>query len=128
MFRWHGKMFLSLIKMFYWIIPMVHVFILVSTVLQQPIKLISWLDNLHVLANVFRKFSSNIFWKSLLQHKHLYSIKSSLKSVYLKMISQSLYLISQRVALSCLCLHLIIWVRSTRLLTRFDNEFTINLK
>ena len=70
--------------------------------------LISWLRNFYILRNRFFKFSSKSFWEFLLQHKHLYSIKSSLALVYLRPHSQYFYLISHVLDLSsCSCLQLI---------------------
>ena len=65
----------------------------------------------------------------MLQHKHLYSIKSSLKFVYSRKQLQYLYLIPQvlHFLLSCPNSHLIPWIPSESLLTRFDKEIAINL-
>ena len=71
----------------------------------------------------------------MLEHKHLYSIKPSLKYslkdyfMYLRKQWQYLYLIPQVLHFLSLCLHLhlILWIPSERLLTRFDNELAINL-
>ena len=57
---------------------------------------------------------SNYFWQFLLQHKHLYSIKSPLA-----------YVFSRQHVLQFV--HLILWILSARLLTRFDDELAINL-
>ena len=61
--------------------------------------------------------------------KKLCSTTSALKFVYLRKTgamflfnSAGLHLLS-----SCLCLHLILWISSARLLTRFDNDLAKNL-
>ena len=64
----------------------------------------------------------------MLHHKHLYFIKSSLKLACSRKQWQYLYFILQIHFLSsCLYLHLILWIPSARLLTRFDNELAMNL-
>ena len=74
----------------------------------------SWLENLYVLKR---------------KRKHLYSIKSFLKFMYSRKQSKYLYLVTQisHFISSCTYLHLISWIPSKRLLTRFDNELVINL-
>ena len=65
----------------------------------------------------------------MLQHKHLYFIKSSLKFVYSRKQSQYLYL-TQHVShflLPCSNLPLMLYSPSERVLTRFDNEVFTNL-
>ena len=65
----------------------------------------------------------------MLQQKHLYSIKLSLKFVYSRKQSQYLYLILQALHFlsSCPNLHLILWNPSETLFTRLDNELAIDL-
>ena len=69
------------------------------------------------------------FWVILLQNKYSYSIKLSLTFQYSRQRSQYLCLIPHvsHILLSCPCLHLILRILSTRLLTRYDNELAINL-
>ena len=64
----------------------------------------------------------------LLQHKYLYSIKSSLKYVYSRKQSQYLYLIPyvSHFLSSYPNLHLILKIPSETLLTRFDKKLAIN--
>ena len=64
-----------------------------------------------------------------LQHKHLDSTKSSLKFWYSRKQSKYLYLIPHVSHFLSLCpnLHLILWISSKWLLTRFDNELPIGL-
>ena len=90
--------------------------------------MISWLENLYVLTNLFLKSSSNFLWYFFLQHKQLYSTKSSMMLVYLRQHLQYFDLILVSHFLSwCPYLNLILWIPSARLLTRFDNELAINL-
>ena len=59
----------------------------------------------------------------------LYSIKLSLKIVYLRKQSQYLYLIPNVLYFLSYCpnLHFILWIISEKPLTRFHNELAINL-
>ena len=65
----------------------------------------------------------------MLQHKHLYSTKLSLKFLYWRKQSQYLYLILQvsHFFSSRPYFHLTLWIPSGRLLIRFGNELAINL-
>ena len=65
----------------------------------------------------------------MLQRKHLYAIKSSLKFAYSRKKLQHLHLIQQisQYLLLCLYLHLILLIASERLLARLDTEIAINL-
>ena len=90
--------------------------------------IILWLRNLYALTNCFfLKFSSNCLWWFLSQHKHFYSIKASLKFACLRKHSQFLCLIPHVFLSLCRYLHFILWISSIGLLTRFDNELSINL-
>ena len=70
------------------------------------------------------------FLVNLLQHKHFYTIETSLTFVYSRQHSQFLHLMLQDsyfFLLSCLYLLLILWIPSARLFTKFSNELVINL-
>ena len=91
--------------------------------------LLSWLENLYILKNRSFNFSFNFVWQFLLQTKHFYSIKSSLKFVYFRKQWQYLYLILHVLLFLSLCpnLHLIVRIPSEKLWTRSNNELVINL-
>ena len=74
-------------------------------------------------------FPCNFYKELLLQGKHLYFIILSLKFMYSRKQSQYLHLIPHvsHFLSSCLCLHLILWISSERLLTRFNYKLAINL-
>ena len=90
--------------------------------------LISWLGNLYVLTDFFFRFSWNFFLISFVTTQHLYSIKLSLKFICPRQHSQYFYFIPQVFHFLSWYpySYLIIWIRTVRLLTRF-NKFAINL-
>ena len=65
-------------------------------------------------------------WQFLLQRNHLYSINSSLKFMHSRKHLHYLYLTSH-FSSSFPNLYLILWTLSERLLTRLDNELTVNI-
>ena len=120
----------SHVIMFDWIFLNIHNFMRIKPFRNNKINLLmSWLENLYTLKNRSFNFSSNLRWLLLLQQKHLYSIESFLKFVYPRKHLQNLYLIPQvsYFLWSCSYLHLILWIPSEKLLTKFDKKIAINL-
>ena len=112
--------------------PVIYIVTRVNTFLLQQNKIIDVMVGTFACISkllLYKPFLSNFFGNSYCNTNISILVKKSLTFVYSRQHSQSLYLIPHvsHLLLSCPCLHLILWIPSAGLSTRFENKFAINL-